>query len=471
MNKFQFWIAMALVLSCLLSCKDDVRPGRGLTILNDCDPCELQLYTDLLLEEQGIRARNFTVLKRGIFAYWWDSKYDIESEIPPFAAQIEAIHEDLKAYGVGDPGAFQYGYYTNIYIHRGDEDAFPDFFGNGTGFEGDDEGQGISFSYLSYPYDEDMAQNKVNLYHEVFHIMQGAAYDKGVLDGEDEAPDGIWAIEGFAEWYQMSRVGDTEVRSFENVYAISASPDLALWQFGPRKEIPEGSLNEAQQEGIDYVFGIRQYSNGAFFHHLTELEGVEDRALLDAMYLSYPNTPQAHLFNNLDAEALRSHYADWAAQNTADFAYLKPEQLAFAKETYQSFAEDMPDGHEKPYVVELTGSNSVGTYSPEALYRPMAWGYNVMRITQPGAARYTFDLQGDPSGSEGGTAHFEARVVIKDDMGDFRFEEVSMDDATQGRISIETVASDREIRLVIASVPAVLTGGQTFGYSVDIGRE
>ena len=198
-----------------------------------------------------------------------------------------------------------------------------------------------------------------------------------------------------------------------------------------------GSLTWEQEDAIGYVFGIRQYSNGVFLHYLTQEKGVADRVILEAMYNSFPNTPQEYLYNSVGAENFRQYFTDWDGHNTADFDYFRDDQLEFSRQNYQSFADYLLPGHEKPYAIELQDNNATGTHSPDELYRPRSWGYNVVKISNTRSANYTF-------------------------------QEVMMNNDVNGTVSLPVLASDPEVYLVVAAVPEVFTDNQTFDYSVDI---
>lgn len=99
-------------------------------------PRDLAVYRNTL-EGDGIDTTGFTIFTQGDFAFWWDSRFDISAEVPAFIEQVEL----------------------------------------GTGFEGEDvAGEALAFSYLAYPYSENLAANRVNLFHEMLHVFQGARY-------------------------------------------------------------------------------------------------------------------------------------------------------------------------------------------------------------------------------------------------------------------------------------------------------
>jgi hypothetical protein len=101
---------------------------NGLTIINGSNPSNLNLFTYLMFQELGLAENNFVVYQHGAFAIWWDSRFDIQSEIPALLVELDAIKNDLNQQGVGNLGAENIGLFTNIYIHRGDDDIFPSFF-------------------------------------------------------------------------------------------------------------------------------------------------------------------------------------------------------------------------------------------------------------------------------------------------------------------------------------------------------
>ncbi|MEM9564727.1 MAG: hypothetical protein AAGA93_19050 [Actinomycetota bacterium] len=442
----------------------------GLTVIATCDPCELELYTDFIIGGTDIEPPELSVYTRGSFAYWWDARFDSLSEARELAAATEEVQSDLAALGVGNPGAQAAGYFTNVFIHRGDDDVFPSYFGNGTGYEGDDENGGPVFAYLAYPFDEDLAANRVNLFHEIFHVFQGAATYDGVPVIDADGPfERAWIVEAMAEWYQMSRLGDAETRAFENVAAIAATPQLPLWAFFPRDEpAPDDGLSDEAVEALFYAAGIRQYSNGAFLYYLTDVGGIDPKELLDAMYLDLTTTPQELLFDGVGPADFRRHYTEWAVATTADFAYLDPATVALSRETFDSFAAQAPAGSLAPHAIVLDGADPSGTFSPDAASRPGAWAYNVVRIADPQPGSVSFTLNGDRTGDEGTSAHFDGAVLTRGGDGGWRTTDLTMLDQTTGEATVSVGDTDDEILVVVASVPERFVGDETYGYALTV---
>lgn len=429
----------------------------------------LQVSTEHM-DGLGITADQVRIHTAGSFAVWWDARFDAQAQAEDLIAVAQQVEADLATLGIGRRGAASYGYYTNIYLHRGD-DVFPTYFGNGTGYEGDDEGGGPVFAYLAYPFDEDLAANRVNLFHELFHVYQGAGSYHGVATTDEDGPfERAWFIEAMAEWYQMSRVGREELRAFENVHAITATPEQPLWEFFPRFDTSDGSLTEAEAEAIDYAHGIRQYSNGSFLYYLTDVIGLDPRALLDAMYLQPQITPQQQLYGTIGADQFRGHYVAWALANTVGFDYIRTDQAQFAADTYRSFAEPAPATLVRPHAIDAVGEAALGTLRPADGHRPGAWGYNVARLSALPAGSYTIQIAGDPAGRNGTSAHFEAAVAITAADGTHRQMPVPMTDAVNGTITVDVGAGDTEVLIVVASTPESFVGDETFDYSITTSR-
>ena len=80
----------------------------------------------------------------------------------------------------------------------------------------------------------------------------------------------------------------------------------------------------------------------------------------------------------------------------------------------------------------------------------------------------SFELQGDPQGSQGASSYFVGRVVVMGDKN--KFYNMEMSSALNGQASVVAKSSDSQIMLVIASVPEFFGGWQTYGYQVKITR-
>ena len=81
----------------------------------------------------------FEVRTNGIFAVWWDPQAGpIEPGADAVFERLNEVRNDVQTnLGIGNPPNTDAGYYFNVFVHRGEDDRFPNAFGNGVGFEAD----------------------------------------------------------------------------------------------------------------------------------------------------------------------------------------------------------------------------------------------------------------------------------------------------------------------------------------------
>jgi hypothetical protein len=131
------------------------------------------------------------------------------------------------------------------------------------------------------------------------------------------------------------------------------------------------------------------------------------------------------------AEKIRGIFADWAAHNTGGLDYLSNAQI----ERALLEAELVGDSNNlHPYVIELVDQQSNGSFSPPPSLRPRGWSYNVIKIRNTEAARYSFNFHGESTGSEEAAAHFDTRVVIKGNT-DTKYFVVEMTSPLEGELT------------------------------------
>ena len=91
-------------------------------------PAELRLRTAFGDPEQ------LEVRTNGIYAIWWDPRFDHEGDTELMFRLLNGIREDcLENLGLEDPPNPPAGDYYNVYIHHGEDDDFPNGWGNGQG--------------------------------------------------------------------------------------------------------------------------------------------------------------------------------------------------------------------------------------------------------------------------------------------------------------------------------------------------
>jgi hypothetical protein len=124
-----------------------------------------------------------------------------------------------------------------------------------------------------------------------------------------------------------------------------------------------------------------------------------------------------------------------------------------------------------PNIIELVDAGTNEQWMrPDEQFTARAWAYNVIHITNSLDATYTFHLDGDQQGSEGGDSHFEARIVVMD-AGVPLYSDLTMTHAFDGEGAVTVSSSTTDLYLVVASVPPIFYGNQHFGYAIKIVRD
>ena len=401
---------------------------------------------ELMLRSPFADEASFEVETRGIFAFWWDPRFDHSGDVDLMYERLETVRrESLDELGMADPPNPAAGYFYNVYIHHGEEDAFPNGWGNG---QGTDE---LGMPYLTLP--NGAHADVLNVYHEGFHIFQYQAPSPGFA----YAGDSQWYIEATAQWFAAKNFRD-DVNAFVEVAALSLNPHLTLWH---------SFSNEAPGDPTDWLFQVRQYGMHAYLLYLTEEAGVDPSIISRGFYEGTELSPQRYHYEAIGGEQLRGIFADWAAHNTGGFDYLTPEQWQRAIQE-ADFVGD-PDNR-APFAIEVSAADLPASAAPEPRLAPRPWSYNVARIALDGeAASIDLRLTGEATGATGDAAHFEWRAVIVDASGP-RYIALPMADATSGSASIEIGADDSEAYVVIASVPESFGGNATYPYTLTLSR-
>jgi hypothetical protein len=93
----------------------------------------------------------------------------------------------------------------------------------------------------------------------------------------------------------------------------------------------------------------------------------------------------------------------------------------------------------------------------------------VIRVSSTQAASWRFEVDGQPTGSSGAAAAFQARLLVRQASGDTVYT-VPLPNSLDGFIDFTTTAVATEMYLIIAAVPAHFRGHQTYSYLVKIDR-
>ncbi|MHC5109407.1 MAG: hypothetical protein ACYTHJ_05970 [Planctomycetota bacterium] len=412
----------------------------------NCDPGDPDCPSAYVLDNPFPIPGSIEVATNGIFAIWWDGDFNHAFDTPTMFNQLNGIREDcLTNLGMEDPPNPGECFYYNVYIHHGPDDDFPDW-GNGQGTDG------YCRPYLTLP--AGLNTDEANTYHEGFHIFQYSANSPGFA-----LSDAGWYTEAAAQWYMADNMPGAEA-AFVEAGAIIANPQLALWH---------AFDNQAPGDPTDWLYQVRQYGMHTLLYYLTEVGGVEANVLTDGYYNGTQLRPQEYLYAEIGGESFRQLFADWAAHNTAGLDYLTPAQVERALEEAEAVGD--PDNFHN-YVAETSASQLEQEWiyqtcsTPDRCFSPRSWAYNVIRIANDTAGRYTFQLSGQPTGSDGAPSHFEGRVVVMGANGP-RIENMTMANHVDGMAVVDVTAADADVFLVVVATPEQFTGNQTYGFTVQ----
>jgi hypothetical protein len=395
------------------------------------------------------------VITDGIFAIWWDSQFDHTADAPIMFKQLNAIRDDcLNNLGMQDPPNPESCFYYNVYIHHGANDGFPNGWANGQGTDSN----GMPFLTLPAGLNTDPA----NTYHEGFHIFQYQASSPGY----SYAGDSQWYTETAAQWYAAWNMPGY-MNAFIEAGAITANPQLALWH---------SFSNEAPGDPTDWYYQVRQYGMHTLLHYLVEEEQVEPAILTNGFYAGTELSPQEYIKNQIGDDTFRTMFANWAAHNTGGLDYLTPEQVERALAEAE-WVGDPDNSH--PYIAVIDDVEIIDQWifepcidSPPVdptCFAPRSWAYNVIRITNSHAARYTLSIDGDANGTEGAPSHFMGRVVVMSADGPV-YSALDMTDPLHGSGTVDVTNTDSDVFLVIVSVPEQFSGYQRYGYRAMVQR-
>lgn len=445
LNRKRSYLLFTLLLSFLIfNCSDDDGPGSGDNPGNEL----IQRIGDeyQLLSEFG-SLDELNVVTNGIFAIWWYPPHEHEQDLTMMFSWLNDLRTDcIENLGMSDPPNPTAGYYYNIYIHHGEDDAFPADWGNGQGTDGN------GMPFLTLP--DGAHTDKLNVYHEGFHIYQYEANSPGF----EYSGDSQWYVEATAQWFMADR-NPGEVNAFVEAGAISANPQLALWH---------SFENHAEGDPTDWLYQVRQYGTHTYLYYLTQVTQVNPAIITDGFYGELSISPQQYLYNQIGAEDIRGFFADWAAATTGGFDYLTPEQWERAQQEVEAVADE---NNMNPYAITIDGNNLEGTHVPARGLLPRGWSYNVIRITNPPiGANISYALMGNELGSEGAEAHFESRIVSKNSSGQYTYQSLPMDTPITGSMSFTVEEGVEELYLVIAAVPEHFGGNQTYDYKIEFSR-
>ena len=385
---------------------------------------------------------------RGIFAVWWDKKFDYEKQAGEVLDTLANVRgECLDTYKMSDPPNPLAGYYYNVYLHNGHDLFKPKRWAMG---QGTDENR---FPYLTIPIGY-AKSNDSGLQHEGFHIFQYKANSPGFVYSGDSQ----WFIEASANWYAATKHPDS-VEEYITASAVTSNPQVTLWYTYENRERGDGN----NWQRTNHLYGMNTLLN-----YLTDVRQVPKAVIAGGFYGNVTELPQEYLFHQLGEGKFRDLYADYAAHNVGGFVSFPAGTEARAAKELKNYGNPQ-DVHPvvKTYDNEGTGGK---WFRPPQDFVTRGWSYNVYEIHNSSDGGYDFQLQGDAKGSAGAAAEFRGRVVVRHDKA-ADVTSLEMSSATEGRIKLPVKASDREIFLVVAATPACFRGNQSYSYQIMIGHQ
>ena len=402
---------------------------------------------ELRIESQYANISDHGYVTAGIFAIWWDKKYDMLSEAKIMLDDLEEIRQKALDLWMGDPPNVNRGVYTNIYLHTGSK-VGDSWANNGWGAGVGTNTYGVPYMTLGKGTARDLLST---IYHEAFHIMQ---YNGNSFP---YSGDTAWYIETTASWFTIVNLMQTrpDIEFFVGATTLPLNPHLALWH---------SFQNRATGDPVDWLYEIRQYALEAYLYYLTEVEGFDTKYITNGFYSNITISPQEYLLQQGGAQ-YRNYFANWAAANTADLNYLTRAQVARAEIEADQYGNS---AYRNEYVLEINGKNASGTHTPPQNLQPRSWAYNVIKVKNSENKSYKINLNAESKGSNGASSYFKARIVKKS--GDnYNINEFTLnDDNITGEINVTLNENEDEFYIVIISVPEQFTGNQTYNYSLTI---
>lgn len=384
---------------------------------------------------------------RGIFIIWWDKQFDYSQQAEDsLGTFMEVQKECVETYHMSDPPGPLAGYYYNIYLFSGSDCFKEQKWGMGQGTDTN------GFPFLTLPLNYAKAGSP-GIYHEGLHIFQYKATSPLFT----YSGDGKWIIEASANWIAASK-HPNDVNDYVTLATITANPQLPMWYTDENREPGDGHL----WQRFCHLYGMH-----GFLNYLTDVCKVSPGVILGGFYANTKELPQEYMYNQIGGAKFADYFADNGAHNVCGYPHFPAGVEERAAKELKDYGTPR-DFHAlvRTYTNEGTGGTWV---RPSKEYVTRGWSYNVYKINNSLDGTYTFQLKADPKGSEGATAAFRARMVVRTGKAT-RVEPVKMTTPTDGAGSISVKAADAEVYLLVVATPEYFQGNQTYSYQVLINR-
>lgn len=384
-------------------------------------------------------------MTRGIFIVWWDKDFN-------YASTASLVLDSMLAYrtscltnlNLQDPLNAINGYYCNIYIHTPGNTS--DYFtvnypswGNGVG------GDANGYPFMTLPtfvLEPNYAGGRWrNLAHEAFHIFQSHGM-WNITPGIYNTNDGEWFVEASANWFSYNRYPN-DLKSFIESTILVNTPHVPLWL--NRQNFPIYYPNNWQRQ-------VHQYALATYLYYLTHNAGVADSALVGVFYSGTTLTPQEFLYNQLGGTAMCTYFIDAAAHMTNGFDFLLPAQHTAAQNEWNTYASSTDNNQ---FIQTYTNTGTGTWFQPADSITTHAWSFNTYKLLNTLTQSYTFELNGNATGTYGDNAHFQGKIVLQNSVTGTSYHTLIMNNAYQGALTLNLTPTDTAAYFIIASMPPV----------------
>ncbi|MFT5167449.1 MAG: hypothetical protein ACI8P3_002687 [Saprospiraceae bacterium] len=390
-------------------------------------------------------------MTRGIYIVWWDHDFDYSGEVDVLLdTMISYRNTCLNDMAMIDPPNPLDSFYYNVYIHSpgNSNDIFNPFgWGNGQGTDSN------GYPFLTLP--NGVLNDWVNNSHETFHIFQYSANAPGF----SYSGDSQWYIEASANWF-AAKQNLSNPRAFVEAESLVRIPQVPLWL---------SYDNYPSAYPANWQRYVHQYAMALYLYYLTDVAGVPDSIITSGMYSGTSELPQEYFFNQLGGDVFRNHFIDFAAHMTNQFDFILPVQAATNENEWNTYA-DLWDDNEFIQTYNNTGSG--GWYQPDDSVTTTAWSFNTYKLLNSNTETYTFEINGNPTGSYGDNAYFQGKVLVQNSVTGASFHDLIMSNDHQGSLSLNMSPDDTALYFIIASMPEIFQDSnpefQLFSYEMNI---
>ena len=367
-------------------------------------------------------------MTRGIFIVWWDKDFDLTAKADQLLdTMISYRNICLNDLDMADPPNPENGFYYNVYLHGGGFFAQQNW-GNGQGTDSN------GFPFLTLP--KDAVNDWVNTAHETFHIFQYNADSPGFAYSGDSQ----WYIEASANWFAARQNPDSP-RRFVEAESLVRMPHVPFWL---------SYDNFPADYPPNWQRYVHQYALALYLYYLTDVAGVSEDLITAGMFSGTLELPQEYMYNTLGGAEFRQHFIDWAAHMTNDFDFIPAYQAATNLNEWNDYADPDDDNE---FIAVYDNQGSGGWVSPEPDRVTNAWSFNTFKLNNSQAETYTFELNGDATGSYGDNAYFQGKVLVRNSSTGPGFYDLEMTDDTHGSLSLALTPEDTAAYFIVAAMP------------------